>query len=91
MVHTGQVLVGLKEAAFEASSPQRHCKELCDILSTRSLNTQPIYFVCIVLTTGSPSFPFSYLLSKFLALDLDFLCAARTPPYHSQLKGSCQF
>ena len=43
--YTGTVLVGLKEAAFEASSPQRHCKELCDILTTQSFHMQPILYV----------------------------------------------
>ena len=43
--YTGQVLVGLKEAAFEASSPQRHGTELRDILMRNGLHTQPILSV----------------------------------------------
>ena len=54
--YTGTVVVGLKEAAFEASNPQRHCAELCDILTTRHLERQPILFLLatqmVVQTTG---------------------------------------
>jgi hypothetical protein len=35
--YTGQVVVGLKEGAFEPSSPARHCTELGNILSSRNL------------------------------------------------------
>lgn len=65
--YTGTIVVGLKEAAFEASIPQRHCKELCDILTTQSLHEQPILFV---YTDGGsdhrlPFFLWSYLSSMF--------------------------
>ena len=40
--YTGTVVVGLKEAAFQASSPEHHCAELYDILTSRSLEMQPI-------------------------------------------------
>ena len=63
------MLIGLKEGAFEPSSPLRHVTELhCD---------------------GGPDHHLTYLsvklslISLFLKLDLDFLCACRTTPYHS--------
>lgn len=84
--YTGSVIVGLKEAAFEASSPQRHCKELYDILYSKNLHIQPILFL---YTDGGPDHRLTFLsvqlslINLFLALDLDFLCAARTAPFHS--------
>ena len=95
--YTGTVLVGLKEAAFEASNPQRHCKELCDILATRSLHMQP-FCMCtkmVVLTIGLRFCLFSYLLSTFSwPWILIFYVLLGHPLFIAgvtQLKGSCQF
>ncbi len=82
--YSGQVLVGLKEAAFEPSSPMRHAAELGNILSR-----DPGKSVLFVYSDGGPDHRLTYvsvqlaLISVFLKLDLDYLCAARTAPSHS--------
>ena len=84
--YTGKVLVGLKEATFEPSSPPRHIAELYDIVNTQGLETNPIL---LLYTDGGPDHRLTYLsvqlslISLFLKLDLDFLCACRTAPFHS--------
>ena len=84
--YTGKVLVGLKEAIFEPSSPSRHVAELYDIVITQDFETKPIMFL---YTDGGPDHRLTYLsvqlslISLFLKLDLDFLCACRTAPFHS--------
>ena len=84
--YRGQVLVGLKEAAIEPSSPSRHCTEVNDILLARNLETKPILFL---YSDGGPDHRLTYLsvqlslIALFLQRDLDFLCACRTAPYHS--------
>ena len=37
--------MGLKESAFEPSSPARHSAELCDLLITRDLNSHQALFI----------------------------------------------
>ena len=84
--YTSQVVVGLKEGAFEPSSPARHCTELGNILPSRNLQTKPILFL---YNDGGPGHRLTYLsvqmslMSLFLKYDLDFLCVARTAPFHS--------
>ena len=85
--YSGQVLIGLKEGAFEPSSPLRHMTELYgallkyDLLSQRS--------ILFLYTDGGPDHRLTYLSVKlslitlFLKCDFDFLCACRTAPFHS--------
>ena len=80
------MVVGLKESAFEPSSPVRHCVELANVLSSRNLQSQPILFL---YSDGGPDHRLTYLsvqvalISLFLKFDLDFFCVARTAPFHS--------
>ena len=84
--YRGQVLVGIKESAFEPSSPLRHSTELSNILISKHLDTEPILFL---YTDGGPDHRLTYLsvqlslIALFLKLDLDFLCVCRTAPFHS--------
>ena len=83
--YRGQVHVGYKDAAFEASSPMRHGTEL-SLLSSNSELQRTILFL---YSDGGPDHRLTYvsvqvsLIAVFLKLDLDFLCAARTAPAHS--------
>ena len=83
--YTGRVFVGLKENAFQPSSPIRHMAELEGVLHTVN-DDHPLL---LLYTDGGPDHRLTYatvqisLICIFLALDLDFLCAVRTPPYHS--------
>lgn len=93
--YTGRAFVGLKDNAFQPSSPIRHMTELKGVL--RAVNdTHPIL---LLYTDGGPDHQLTYttvqisLISLLLALDLDFLCAVRTP-YHSwktQQNVLCQY
>ena len=80
----GRVFVGLKGSAFQSSSPIRHATELNKVLETD--NSSPIL---LLYTDGGPDHRSNYpsvqisLICLFLHLDLDFLCAIRTPPYNS--------
>ena len=81
--YRGQVHVGYKDAAFEASSPMRHGTELSSLLSSNSELQRSIIFLY-----GGPDHRLTcicagLLIAVFLKLDLDFLCAARTAPSHS--------
>ena len=85
--YSGKVFVGLKNSAFQNSSPIRHATELLKTLqSTGTCNTNP---VLLLYTDGGPDHRSNYpivqiaLVCLFLQLDLDFLCAVRTPPYNS--------
>lgn len=84
--YTGRVFVGLKEAVFVPSSPSKHVAELYEIVLTKNLETNPIMFI---YTDGGPDHRLTYLevqlslISLFLKLHLDFLCACRTAQYHS--------
>ena len=78
-----QVMVGFKDAAFEALSPIRHATELSHVLSRNDELRKPVY------SDGGPDHRLTYasvqlsLIAVFKRLDLDFLCAARTAPAHS--------
>ena len=82
--YDGQVYVGVKDAAFEPSSPVRHMVEVNSTLTCNS--ALPILFL---YTDGGPDHRLTYisvqvsLICLFLKLDLDYLCAARNAPYHS--------
>ena len=81
----GQVCVALKEAAFQPSSPMRHCTELNSWLTTRIGNRSAL----LLYTDGGPDHRLTYLsvqlslIALFLNLNLDILCAARTAPNQS--------
>ena len=81
--YQSQVMVGFKNAAFEASSPIRHATELSHVLSRNDELRKPVLFV---YSDGGPDHRLTYAsvqLSLIAVLDLDFLCAARTAPAHS--------
>ena len=75
----------LKEGAFEPSSPARHSTELTTIIECNAPNL-PVLFIC---SDAGPDHQLTYLSVKlslialFLKLNLDYLCAVRTAPYHS--------
>ena len=82
--YSGKVFVGLKENAFQQSSPIRHATELKSVLQSTAVRP-----ILLLYTDGGPDHRLTYvsvqisLICVFLSLDLDFLCAVRTPPYHS--------
>ena len=84
--YRGQVMVSVKESAFEPSSPICHCTELCNVLTSKGLDSQPM--LCLY-SDGGPDHRLTYLsvqlslIGIFLTLDLDYLCACRTAPFHS--------
>ena len=83
--YRGQVFVSLKETVFEPSSPFRHACELHQVLTSLSLEKRVLF----VYSDGGPDHRLTYvtvqlsLICLFLKLDLDYLCAGRTAPYHS--------
>ena len=85
--YSGQVLIGLKEGAFEPSSPLRHMTELYGALLKYNLLSQKS--TLFLYTDGGPDHRLTYLsiklslISLFLKCDFDFLCACRTAPFHS--------
>ena len=83
--YSGKVHISLKEGTFEPSSPIRHASELISLIET-DVQSKPILFL---YTDGGPDHRLTFiavqlsLISLFLQLDLDYLCAVRTAPYHS--------
>ena len=83
--YTGQVNVLFKDTIFKSSSPSRHSAEVTNILKDASVD----YPVLFLYTDGGPDHRITYLSVKltlialFRYLDLDYLCACRTAPYHS--------
>jgi hypothetical protein len=83
--YTGQVCVSFKENAFQPSSPMRHMAELKGGMTSMKIN-KPIL---LAYTDGGPDHRLTYLsvqlslICLWLDLDLDFLCAVRTPPKHT--------
>lgn len=75
------MFIGLKEGAFEPSSPHRHMTELCEVVKKENLTEKSLLFI---YSDGGPDHRLTYLsvqlslIAIFLELDLDFLCAART-------------
>ena len=84
--YRGQVKVTLKEAALQPSSPLRHASELVASIRQEYSCVPPVLFM---YTDGGPDHRITYLsvqlslISAFLSLDLDFLCACRTAPAQS--------
>lgn len=84
--YSGKVLVMLKDAVFEPSSPLRHCSELLRALEQSRSHLNPI--LCLY-TDGGPDHRTTYLsvqialIGLFRLLDLDMLVAARTAPHNS--------
>ena len=83
--YNGNVYIGLKDSVFKPSSPLRHATELCSLLVTR-MGDKSILFL---FTDGGPDYRLTYmsvqlsLIALLLNLNFDFLCACRTPTYHS--------
>lgn len=83
--YKGKVLVGFKDAVFQASSPIRHA---CEIHSTllRKIGDKSIL---LIYSDGGPDHRLTYisvqlsLIALFLNLNLDILIACRTAPNHS--------
>ena len=79
------MFVGVKDAVFEHSTALRHNCEVFHILQSMSFS-KPILFL---YSDGGPDHRLTFFSVKlsmiclFLKLNLDYLCAARTAPYHS--------
>lgn len=78
--------VGLKDSVFEPSSPMRHMTELYQTILKTETHKKPILFI---YSDSGPDHRLTYisvqlsLICFFIKLDLDYLCACRTAPYHS--------
>jgi hypothetical protein len=83
--YRGDVYIGLKDAIFQPSSSLRHMTELYDILLHSEKNNPFL----MIYTDGGPDHKNTFLriqlslIAIFIALDLDYLVALRTPPGHS--------
>ncbi len=83
--YRGQVYVGIKDAAFQPSSPIRHATELYNILKSKCLNSHILF----LYADGGPDHRLTYftvqlsLIALFLKMDFDVLIAGRTAPSHS--------
>ena len=80
--YQGRVLVGLKDAIFEPSSPLRHATELHSLL-LKTIGEKTIMFI---YSDGGPDHRLTYVsvqLSLIALFNLDFLVACRTAPNHS--------
>ena len=75
--------MGLKDNAFEASSPLRHMAEFNQILTSCS-DDNPLL---LLYTDDGPDHRLTYVSVKLSLIAL-LLCAVRTPPHHSW-KKSC--
>ncbi len=89
--YRGQVLVGLKDAATEPSTPMRHVTELSKLLKERnSLNP-----IVVLYTDGGPDHNTTFLsvqlglICLFIHHNLDMIEAVRTAPYHCW-KNPCE-
>ena len=84
--YAGKVHIGLKDPIFQPSSPLRHATELYHILLGEELFDKPV--LCLYTDGGSDHcctyarVQLSYIC-LFIALDLDYFVAVRTPPQHS--------
>lgn len=85
----GTVFVGLKETAFQPSSPWRHATELAGILKSSFTQNGEIKPNLVMYSDGGPDHRLTYvsvqmsLLCLFLIFDLDMICVARTPLQNS--------
>ncbi|GES98595.1 hypothetical protein GLOIN_2v1782174 [Rhizophagus clarus] len=84
--YAGKVHIGLKDPIFQPSSPLRHATELYHLLLDEELVDKPV--LCLY-TDGGPDHRCTYTrvqlsyICLFIALDLDYFVAIRTPPQHS--------
>ena len=84
--YAGKVRIGLKDPIFQPSSPLRHATELYHILLDEDLVNKPV--LCLY-TDGGSDYHCTYTrvqlsyICLFIALDLDYFVAVRTPPQHS--------
>uniref|UniRef100_U9T5Z8 Uncharacterized protein n=1 Tax=Rhizophagus irregularis (strain DAOM 181602 / DAOM 197198 / MUCL 43194) TaxID=747089 RepID=U9T5Z8_RHIID len=84
--YRGKVHIGLKDPIFQPSSPLRHATELYHIFLKEELFDKPV--LCLY-TDGGPDHRCTYAcvqlsyICLFIALDLDYFVAVRTPPQHS--------
>ena len=86
--YRGKVHVGVKDSVFQPSSGARHATELAEVLKS----SENINLILLLYTDGGPDHRLTFLscqlallalfLELFLELDLDMLCAVRTPPYN---------
>ena len=83
--YKGKVLIGLKDAVFQSSSPMCHASELHSVL----MKTLGLRTTLFIYSDGGPDHRLTYvsvqlsLIALFLNLNLDFLVACRTAPNHS--------
>ena len=83
--YDGNVHVLYKDGIFEPSSPIRHASEFASLLESKSV-THPVLFL---YSDGGPDHRVTYtsvklaFIALYLELNLDYLCAACTAPYHS--------
>ena len=81
----GDVFIGLKDAAFEHLTPLQHASEIYNILQSVSFNKSVLF----IYSDGGCDHRLTFisvqlsLICLFLKLDLGYLCAGRTAPYHS--------
>ncbi|GES91675.1 hypothetical protein GLOIN_2v1782174 [Rhizophagus clarus] len=79
-----QVNIGLKDATFQASSSLQRMIELYDML----MYTEKHHLFLMLYTDGGPNHKNTFLcvqlslIAMFVALDLDYLVAVKTPPGH---------
>ncbi|GBC02254.1 hypothetical protein RclHR1_04520007 [Rhizophagus clarus] len=84
--YAGKVHIGLKDPIFQPSSPLRHATELYHLLLDEELVDKPV--LCLY-TDGGPDHHCTYTrvqlsyICLFIALNLDYFVAIRTPPQHS--------
>jgi hypothetical protein len=84
--YSGKVNIGLKDPIFQPSSPLRHATKLYNILLEDELSDKPV--LCLY-TDGGPDHRCTYTrvqlsyICLFIALDLDYFVAVRTPPQNS--------
>jgi hypothetical protein len=84
--YTGKVNIGLKDPIFQPSSPLRHATELYHLLLDEEHVNKPV--LCLY-TDGGLNHHCTYTrvqlsyICLFIALDLDYFVAVRTPSQHS--------
>lgn len=91
--YRGKPMIILKDAIFEASSAFRHAAELIKNFEESDAQ-KPIVFIG---TDGGPDHNVTSIqvmlsyVAVFLELDLDYLCAVRTPPNFSVINPAERF
>jgi len=81
--YDGEVYIGLKDAVYEPSSPLQHLTELYSILVTRIGKRKALF----IYTDGGADHCLTFVSVQLalvaLFINLNFICAGRTCPYHS--------